>query len=238
MKFRSALAILTATTLSQPMEVLAEPDWSSPFTQIAQNGGGVPAAQPAQPAASVTRGLPGFADTPWKISFNDARMQFKNLATSKTATERVEIVTLEQNHYILIRRNGILYRYNFYRAPFNVAKLYNHEITEEDYETVDARLFHVKVILPFLDSVQVKEKIESRFGPNTRTTVDKKKKRGVDIWELDGGLIFQWYEPYRGIAYSRTVDYISSEMAVQILKEYADYFDSAEKEILREVLLK
>ncbi|MBI3396038.1 MAG: hypothetical protein HY042_09395, partial [Spirochaetia bacterium] len=49
---------------------------------------------------------------------------------------------------------------------------------------------------------------------------------------------FQWVEPYNGKPFTRTIDYLSTEMAKQILKEYEDFFDAKEKYILKYLLVK
>lgn len=180
--------------------------------------------------------LNGFADAQWGATYTEVRTRLKNLATSATTIERVEILNEMRNEFILIRRNDVLYRYNFYRTPFNVALLQNHQLTEEEHDQVEARLYHVKVSTVFLPSPLVKEKLTAIYGRPTRSTVDD-KMQGADIYEPDGGLVFQWYEPLRKKAFTRTVDYLSSDLAQEIMAEYADYFDAKEKLILQKILL-
>lgn len=180
--------------------------------------------------------LNGFADTPWGSTYTEVRTRLKNLATSATAIERVEILNEERNKFILVRRNEVLYRYSFYKTPYNVSLLQNHNLTTEEHDEIEARLYHVKVSTPFIFSKFVKDKLTVIYGLNARSTVDEKLK-GADIWEPAGGLIFQWYEPYRGKAFTRTVDYLSLDLAKEIMTEYADYFDAREKLILQKILL-
>lgn len=182
-------------------------------------------------------GVYGFADTAWKTSFSDVKGKMKNLATAAVSTERVEILQEERNKMILVRRNDVLYRYSFYKTPYNVAKLQNHELSEEEYDNQEALLYHVKVTMPFIESIRIKDKLKGLFGSPTKSTVDK-KMMGADIYDLPGGFVFQWYEPYQKVAYTRTLDYLSSDMAKLIMTEYADYFDAHEKYILQFILLK
>ncbi|MCB1325888.1 MAG: hypothetical protein KDK35_11695 [Leptospiraceae bacterium] len=204
-----------------------EPD----YFQVAQN-------EPDQMRfGQGTPALNGFAEIPWETSFSEARTRFRALATSASGSETVEIVNQVENDHILVRRNGILYRYSFYRTPYPVARLQRHDLTEEEHDQEEALLFHVKVILPFIRSDLIKEKLVEKFGRNTSSTVDPNKHDGADVWELNGGLIFQWYEPYNQTAYTRTIDYMSRSMAERILAEYADYFDAAEKLLLQDVIL-
>lgn len=189
-------------------------------------------------ALAAQTSLPGFADTAWKASFSAVKTQLKNLATSAQSTERVEILMEERNKYILVRRNEVLYRYNFYKTPLGVARLDNHEYSKEDYENAEAVLYHVKVMIPFIEAALIKQRLEAAYRKSTRSTVDEKTMMGADVWELRGGFIFQWYEPYRKKAFTRTIDYLSAEMSQQIMKEYEDYFDAREKLILQKLLVK
>lgn len=188
------------------------------------------------PLKAQTARLEGFADTGWNTPFADVKTQLKNLATSPNARERVEILMEEKDKYILVRRNEILYRYNFYKTPLEVARLENHELSAEEHDQMEAVLFHVKVIMPFIEATAINARLEGNYGKRTRTTVEK--ETGADIWELTGGFVFQWYEPYQNKAYTRTVDYLSAQLAAQIMKEYADYFDAREKLILKHILLR
>lgn len=180
--------------------------------------------------------LNGFADAAWGSTYTEVRTRLKALATSATAIERVEILNEERNKFILVKRNDVMYRYSFYKTPYNVALLQNHSLTTEEHDEVEARLFHVKVSTVFIISKSVREKLAVIYGLPARSTVDK-KMMGADIWEPDGGLIFQWYEPYNGKAFTRTVDYLSLDLAKEIMTEYADYFDAREKLILQKILL-
>lgn len=180
--------------------------------------------------------LNGFADAAWGSTYTEVRTRLKALATSATAIERVEILNEERNKFILVKRNDVMYRYSFYKTPYNVALLQNHSLSTQEHDEVEARLFHVKVSTVFIISKSVREKLAVIYGLPARSTVDE-KMQGADIWEPDGGLIFQWYEPYNGKAFTRTVDYLSLDLAKEIMTEYADYFDVREKLILQKILL-
>ena len=67
--------------------------------------------------------------------------------------------------------------------------------------------------------------------------LDEETMRGADIWEKPGGFIFQWYEPYNDIAYSRTIDYMSVDMVKTIMAENEKYFDAEERELLRKLIV-
>ncbi|HMU82111.1 MAG TPA: hypothetical protein PKE49_06905 [Leptospiraceae bacterium] len=190
-----------------------------------------------QPAAPVQTGLPGFAEIPWKATYSEVKTRLKNLSTAAVQTERVEILMEEKNKSILVRRNEVLYRYNFYRTPVEVLRIANHDLTDADYEQQEGQLFQVRVTFSLIDAAKIQDRIEKSHGAKTKSTVDPKKMEGAEIWELPGGVILEWVEPYRKMKFSRTVDFLSSEMTKQIMKEYEDYFDAREKWIINNIKL-
>ena len=187
--------------------------------------------------ANITRNLEGFADMSWKLPYSEVKNRFKNISGSSSSLEKVQILFELRNKYILVSRNGILYRYNFYKPPIEVVKLKRHDIKEDEYDMEEALLYHVKVMTPFILSESIKARLENSYGSSTKSTVDK-NKMGADIWELNGGYIFQWYEPYNKKAFTRTVDYLSAEMSRTIMLEYKDYFDAKEKKLLQELIVR
>lgn len=229
---RRSKPLLIALSVGMLCSLAAQEDYfesEEPAIYLAQNN--APVAR-----NNRERQLYGFADTPWKATFANVRDKFQKLATARS-NERVEILNIEENHHILIKRNDITYRYGFYKTPLEVARLENHQITEEEQEQVQALLFHVKIILPFIEASRIKQQIQVLYGPNSRSTLDEKTATGADIWEKPGGFIFQWYEPYKGKAFTRTIDYLSREVSQVILKEYEDYFDAREKLLLKKLRL-
>ncbi len=208
---------------------------------VGQGGQNRPATTGGNSSMVVTgpgsSGAAGFAGSSWGTSFSNVKNMLKNLATSAASPERVEILMEERNRYILVRRNDVLYRYSFYKTPLEVQRLANHQRTADEYEAEEGLLYHVKVTMPMIDAELIKGRLEEVYRvPATKSTVDK-TMRGAAIWELSGTLVFQWYEPYRNKAFTRTIDYLGRELAEKIMKEYADYFDAKEKAILKEMLL-
>ncbi len=197
---------------------------------LAQAGGAQPG--PQQPAQTVLR---GFAETPWRTTYTEVKARLRALATAQNAIERVEILNEVRNEYILVRRNDIDYRYSFYKTPLEVQRIANHQLSSEEWDEQEAILFHVKVIMPFIDATLINTKLEGIYGRRTSSTVDERSGMGAAIWQLDGGFVFQWYEPYRRKPFTRSVDFLSKELAEQIMKEYADYFDAREKQLLRDL---
>lgn len=192
--------------------------------------------QPAQVPAG--RKLAGFAETPWMSTYTQVKERFTGLSEAKGATDRIEILMAVRNEYILIRRNDVLYRYNFYRSPLEVVRLTNPETDREKWDATEGVLFQVKTVLPFIDAAAVSKKIEAAYGPRTRSTVKPGEFRGADVWELEGGFIIQWYEPYNQRPFTRTIDTISDELARRILKERADYFTAEEQILLKKTVVR
>ena len=222
----TALALLLCALFIVSFPVRSEPLFDSACQT--PDGGGT--------TVGATTELKGFADLAWQSEFKDVKEKLKNLARSSDADERVEILMEVRNRYILVKRNDVLYRYSFYKTPLQVSRLGNHKITREEHDQIEARLFHVKVTTPLIEASRIKDKIQAIYGRNTKSTVDE-KMMGVDIWELTGGLIFQWYEPFNKKAFTRNIDYLSLEMAAMIMKEYEQYFDAHERFILKKLLV-
>ncbi|MCB1319619.1 MAG: hypothetical protein KDK34_05180 [Leptospiraceae bacterium] len=183
------------------------------------------------------RDLTGFSGIRWGSAYSEVQRALEAVATSSTSEEQVEIINAERNKFILVRRNGILYRYNFYKTPYEVQILNDHTLSMDEFDQQEGLLFHVKVIMPFIASGLVKRQLLAIYGRNQRSTFDEDDKNGADIWALNGGFIFLWYEPYRNRPFTRTLDYLNAELAQRIMTEYADYFDAREKLLLQKVLL-
>ena len=194
------------------------------FGQAAENPGG--------------RRLNGFAETPWMSDYSQVKDRFSSLSESSASVDRIEILMAVRNQYILIKRNDVLYRYNFYKTPFEVLKLSNHDLQKDQWDESEAVLFQVKIIQPFLAADAVQKKLEAAYGPQTRSTVKPDTFRGANIWELEGGFVFQWYEPYNKRPYTRTIDYINDELARRILNERAEYFTAEEQDLLQKMIVK
>lgn len=201
----------------------------SPLLSAPDGGGPTPAGGVA---------VNGFGGVAWKSTYTAARSHLKNLVRSSDSNEKVEIISEDRNRYILVKRNDVLYRYNFYKTPLIVERIENHRMTQDEYDEKEALFYHVKVSMPLIPADRILERLQRVYGRSTKSTVDKKKLEGAEIWELEGGLIFAWSEPFRKIAFTRDIDYLSREMAAMIMKEYANYFDARERLILKQLEVK
>ncbi len=231
--------VATLTLFSMQLVALpssaAKPDTG--FLLIAQNSQPAGGPNGGNSGGTSSATLAGFAETPWNSTYSDVYNRMKNLATSNSAVEDVEILQAVRNQTILVKRNEVLYRYNFYKTPYPVVILTEHQLKKDEWDAREGVLFHVKVTPSFIASGLIEKKLSDLYGPKTRSTVDKKNQRGAIVWVLPAGLIFQWVEPYRHEPYTRTIDYMSKELTERILKEFEDFFDAPEKKILQEIIL-
>ncbi len=179
----------------------------------------------------------GLGDVTWGIAFEDARQKLVHLASAEKSEEKVEIQNILHNRYIEVKRNDTVYRYNFYKTPYNVARLRNRELSREQHEQEEALLFHVRLRTAFIRSELLKEKMEQIYGASSSSSVND-KGYGVNSWRTGRGMIFLWYEPYQGEAFTRTIDYMSVELTEKIMAEYRDFFDAEEKLLIQNLLLR
>ncbi len=180
--------------------------------------------------------LKGLGDVSWNTEFSQAREKFKNLSAAESEAEKTEILNIVKNEFIMVRRNDIIYRYSFYKTPYATAILTNPDLKKDEYETQEAKLFHVQIQTPLVDTGLVEKKLIEKYGPFDKST-GKQKGSGAGVWLLDGGMIYLWYESYNGRRFTRRIDYTSSELLASIQKEYKDYFDAKEKLLLQKAKL-
>ena len=177
--------------------------------------------------------LDGLAGAGWGDAFSKVKSYLKDLtkveATTDKNIEKVEILNMIKNEYILIKRNDISYTYNFYKTPFNVARLSNINLQKNEYEeNEEGKLYHVQLRLPLVETELISKRIVQKYGESLSNNINT-KGQGFKVWELKGGYIYLWCEAYDGKAFSRRMDYISSQFREKISKEYKDYFDAKEK---------
>jgi len=198
-------------------------------------GGGPTPGGGRTPAANTN--LDGFAGVTWGAEFKRVKEHIRNLIRSADSQEKVEIISEERNKFILVKRNDVLYRYNFYKTPLSVERIKNHRTTLEEHDMKEAVFYHIKVSMPLIAADMVKGRLEEKYGRAEKSTVDKKTLSGANIWNLAQGLIFQWSEPYKKKAFTRDIDYLSKELTKKIMDEYAKFFDARERRILKRLRL-
>ncbi len=177
--------------------------------------------------------LTGFISNEWGTTFSTLRKELKNLSTAENTDEKVEILNIVRNKLVLVRRSDIIYRYSFYKTPYAVRRLEVEELKESEYdEKVEGELFCVQVQIPVIETELVREKLTKKYGKSQASSKDD-TGFGVDIWELDGGTIFLWYESQGKKSFSRRIDYLSSKHSQKITKEQIHYFDANQKLLLR-----
>ncbi len=199
-------------------------------TLFAQDQGDKQDIEEEAPSSDVE--LEGFADTKWDSSFAQVQEKLQNLAASGDKDlARLEILHLVIDRFILVRRNGILYRYHFYKRP---SALREEPLNEE--KEGQGRLFYVQIQFPLLDALLVQKKLAERYGPPSSAPSDA-AQAGLYMWRLQGGRILQWTEPYKQRSFTRRVGYISSPAARKIREDYKHYFDASDRLMLEKLEL-
>lgn len=197
--------------------------------------------------------LEGFADASWGNSYESLREKFLSLATNPDSTEKIELMNETKDRMLLVRRNGILYYYRFYKTPDLVKDARGKRGgSRESDPTIDGAtefrqngiLFSVGVVFNLVPTPDIRTKLESKYGKPKKETTGDDKLSGAVLWEFvdsrdaipRGGYIVQWKEAYKKNAYSRRIDYYSATIKDMIGKEYKEYFSAQETKTLRDII--
>ncbi len=209
---------------------------SKPSSQNYSSSVGKAQNQAGKDKDTKSNGLDGLAGANWGDAFGKVHTYLKNLAAAdfdEKKVEKIEIINIIQNQYILIKRNDIIYSYNFYKTPFTVARLDAPNLVEDEYnKNVEGKLFHVQLRLPSMETELIQQKISDKYGKVQVSYIDD-KGQGYIVWKLNKGFIYLWCESYSGKSFSRRMDYISNQFSEQIAKEYKDYFIAKEKYVIQ-----
>ncbi len=98
-----------------------------------------------------------------------------------------------------------------------------------------ARFFFLESTFPYLPAEELYQKISAKYGSRTGNTVNK-EKRGAYIWELDNGYLIQWVDPFEQGMYTRSIYYLSQDMAAQIGKDYQEFMYLRELNTIEKIL--
>lgn len=213
------------------------------------------------PAGGTSGGeLPGFAESSWETSYDDVRKTLKDLALSGSSADKVEIQYMQEDRYIRIRRNEVGYVYRFYKKPQDII---NYKASLEPAGAQDphpeykvARLYYVGMMLPLMNSAEVFKVLQAKYGNPSQKIFEKatdeeeekpgasvanpvtgEKGNGVYIWELKGGMVFQWQQKYSDGTYTRRVDYISDKVREELKEDFPLFFTVKQKQILKNAKL-
>lgn len=189
--------------------------------------------------------LAGHGEIPWGTSYEGVKERFISLAANPESDEEIAIVNEKKNESLLVKRNGIFYLYRFYKTPEIIkASRPKKEATPAEMAAEhegEGTLFSIGIIFSYVDSKQIKEKLEAKYGKSLKESLDDKKISGARLWDLakdnKGGFIVQWMDNYKKQAFTRRIDYFSSELKSMIDKEYKEFYETKEIKILKDLLL-
>ena len=184
---------------------------------------------------TLAQDLSAFGSNKWGTNFDQVREEMKDLSISKNPEEKTNILNIVKNKLILIKRNGILYRYNFYRAPYEVARLKDKDIgSKEKYsEEKEAVLFHVQLTMPMVKTSLIQKRLIKKYGNSQNSTLDE-TGQGAEIWNIEEGIIVLWHEAYSDESFTQKIDYMSTKYKKQINKDFSNFFDASQKRLVKE----
>lgn len=146
----------------------------------------------------------GYGDVKWGARFSDAK-------------ERVigKIVYHDDKKVIITRDEEIEYRYGFFFMDTSISspeeEKSEKETTKPVESSLEAILFYVSIQFPYLTMVDVRKKIEEKYGQPTGETV--KDSQGAIIWDFDKTAIIMWLDRYENNPFCRKINYVSKELA-------------------------
>lgn len=189
------------------------------------------AAQDAQAVANGRRDLPGFDGINWGTEFTAVKQRFQEISSSGEATDPLEIVNESKDRELLVNRGGIFYRYAFYQKP----EMLIEKPAEGQEQVNQGKFFLMQSNFPPILTDDLYQKLDAKYGARTSSTVNK-KFQGAYVWDLAGGFLIQWVEPYQQKAYTRSLVYISKDLREEIKKDLKSYQYNREIKNLEKVL--
>lgn len=194
--------------------------------------GGSLYAQDAQAVANGKRGLPGFDGINWGTDFNAVKERFKEISSSGQAQDPLEIVNEAKDRELLVNRGGIFYRYAFYSKP----EMLKEKAAEgQEQQAEQGKFFLMQSNFPPMPTEELYKKLDSKYGARTSSTVNA-QMQGAYVWDLAGGFLIQWVEPYQQKAYTRSLVYISKDLREEMQKDLDKYQYNRELKNLDKIL--
>ena len=184
--------------------------------------------------------LDGFSDTRWGARYIDVKEKFRTLSSNRQVKEPVEIIYDSYGEEILIRREGIYYRYLFYRKRDPEKKtetdiLNRQDVEQKEKETNEnARFFFVESSFPMLPAEMLSQKLNLRYGNYTGSSADE--SNGFYLWDLKNGYLIQWVEAYQNKAYTRNIYYVSKGIREEIMTDLREYQQYRELKALEKII--
>lgn len=185
---------------------------------------------PNDPAATTTntqaaRTLDGFDGTAWGSLYKDVKEKMRTLSSTSNPDDQVEIISDNPDREILINRKDIWYRYVFYKRPDNLPARKDANGQEIKKE---AAFFYAESLFPPVATEDLYKRLAEKYGQRTNSTLNKKNS-GAYIWDLEGGYLVQWIQPYKNKPYTRNLVYVSKKFKDEIIADMQDF--QYEKEV-------
>ena len=198
--------------------------------------------------------LTGFDGLQWGSSYKDAKERFRTLSASDEVSEPVSIIADTPEREIRVKRNKLVYRYEFYEKPEILANADNSQPegksdaqNSENAEPLAKsnqkvknkpipRLFMVESIFGYVPAEELYKKISEKYGPRNGGNLDEKTNRGYYIWNLNRGTIIQWIDPYKKKPFSRSIYYVSKEIIDEIHVDFPKFQYSKELKTIMNLL--
>ncbi len=182
----------------------------------------------------------GFQGILWSTKYADVKEEFRTLSSNPEVKDPAEIIRDIPDKEILIKRNGIYYRYVFYKKVDPSGKTVSPEESsatpaENQKEEDIPRFFFMESYFPFVPSDQIYNKLKEKYGEKTGASMNKDNS-GAYFWETPDGYIVQWVEPYRKAPFTRSIYYISRKIKEEIEKDYSQYNNYRELKAVEKLL--
>lgn len=195
---------------------------------------------------SQRKDIDGFQGIKWATKYTDVKEEFRTLSSSPDVKYPVEIVRDIPDKEILIKRNGIFYRYVFYKKPNNEEgksdkpdenrnNTENENENQEKNEEDTPRFFFMESSFPFVPAENIYKKLSNEYGEKTSSAVNKDES-GAYVWETEKGYIVQWLEPYNKAPYTRSLYYISKDIRKKIEEDLGEYQNYRELKAVKNLL--
>ena len=206
-----------------------------------------------QEKSNTASGLSGFDGMKWGTDYKEAKDKFRTLASSGETKEPVSIIADIPDTEFKVERSKLVYRYLFYKKPEILLNQKNqnsptenntsgdkpqqgNNSTTSDNDKAIPRLFLVESTFPYVPAEELYNKISAKYGARNGGNLDDKTNRGYYLWNLDGGYVIQWIDPYMKKPFSRSIYYLSKEIVEEIKLDFPKFQYSNELKILKDIL--
>lgn len=202
------------------------------------------------PAPSASNSLSGFDGMSWGTEYKEAKDRFRTLSSSKEVGEPVSIISDTPETQIKIQRNKLIYRYEFYQKPETLVKFEKSSTAGEttvenkpqedtngtNKDKINPRLFLVESTFEYVPAEELYKKLSEKYGQRNGGKIDDKTNRGYYLWNLNGGFLIQWIDPYKKKPFSRSIYYLSKEIVDEIRADFPKFQYTRELNTLMKII--